>query len=97
MQFLENEFKNTRYQYEKKYFFYIFIFEQYCRFLLNLIENSINRQVYFVQEFQNAKQNAKQIAQIFDNHLNYLKIQLHTFTEKQRRIVTRASRCYTEM
>ena len=35
----------------KKHFFHIFIFEQYCRFLLNLIENSMNRQLYFAQEF----------------------------------------------
>ena len=40
----------------KKSIFHIFIFKQYCRFLLNLIENSINRQLHFVQEFQNVKQ-----------------------------------------
>ena len=32
----------------KKQFFHIFIFEQYRQFLLNLIENSINRQLHFV-------------------------------------------------
>ena len=46
----------------------------------------MNRQLHFAQKFQNVKQNEKQIAQIFDNHLNYLKIQLHSFTEEQRRI-----------
>ena len=46
----------------------------------------MNRQLHFAQKFQNAKQNEKQIAQIFDNHLSYLKVQLHSFTEKQRRI-----------
>ena len=46
----------------------------------------MNRQLHFAQKFQNVKQNEKQIAQIFDNHLNYLKIQLHLFTEKQRKI-----------
>ena len=59
---------------KKKHFFHTYIFEQYCRFLLNLIENSMNRQLHFAQKFQNAKQSEKQIAQIFDNHLNYLKI-----------------------
>ena len=46
----------------------------------------MNRQLHFARKFQNVKQNEKQIAQIFDSYLNYLKIQLHLFTKKQRRI-----------
>ena len=46
----------------------------------------MNRQLHFAEEFQNAKQNEKQIAQIFDNHLSYLKTQLHSFAKKQRRM-----------
>ena len=45
----------------KKALFYILILKQYCRFLLNLIENSMNRQLHFAQEFQNVKQSEKQI------------------------------------
>ena len=71
MQFLKSKCKNAKYQYKRKHFFYIFMFEQYCRFLLNLIENSMNRQLHFAQELQNVIQNDKQIAQIFDNHLSY--------------------------
>ena len=46
----------------------------------------MNRQLHFAQKFQNVKQSEKQIAQIFDSHLSYLKAQLHSFTEKQRRM-----------
>ena len=46
----------------------------------------MNRQLHFAQKFQNVRQSEKQIAQTFDNHLNYLKIQLHSFTKKQRRM-----------
>ena len=46
----------------------------------------MNRQLHFAQEFQDVRQSEKQTAQIFDNHLNYLKAQLHSFTKKQRRI-----------
>ena len=46
----------------------------------------MNRQLHFAQKFQNVKPNEKQTAQIFDNHLSYLKFQLHSFTEKQRRM-----------
>ena len=42
----------------------------------------MNRQLHFAQNFENAKQSEKQIAQIFDNHLNYFKVQLHSFTKK---------------
>ena len=45
----------------------------------------MNRQLHFAQKFQNVKRE-KQFAQIFDNHLNHLKIQLHSFTEKQRKM-----------
>ena len=47
----------------------------------------MNRQLHFAQKFQNVKQDEKQIAQIFNNHLSYLKAQLHSFTKKQRRII----------
>ena len=46
----------------------------------------MNRQLHFDQKFQNAKQSEKQFAQIFDNYLNYLEIQLYSFTEKQRKM-----------
>ena len=46
----------------------------------------MNRQLHFAQKFQNVKQSEKQIAQIFDSHLSYLKIQLHSFTKKQRKM-----------
>ena len=46
----------------------------------------MNRQLHFAQEFQIVKQSKKQFAQIFDNYLNYFKIQLHLFTKKQRRM-----------
>ena len=46
----------------------------------------MNRQLHFAQKFQNVKQSEKQTAQAFDNHLSYLKAQLHSFTEEQRRM-----------
>ena len=46
----------------------------------------MNRQLHFAQKFKNAKQSEKQIAQTFDSHLSYLKAQLHSFTQKQRRM-----------
>ena len=46
----------------------------------------MNNQLHFAQKFQNAKQSEKQSAQTFDNHLNYLTTQLHSFIEKQRKM-----------
>ena len=86
MQFLKGEPKNAWYQYEEEHPSHIFTFEQYCRFLLDLVEGPVNRQLLFAQEFQDARQGEKQTAQAFDSHLSYLEAQLHPFTEEQRRM-----------
>ncbi len=52
--------------------------------MFDLIENSINRYLYYAQFFSNAKQEEKQSMQIFDAFLNNLESLLILYIEKQR-------------
>ena len=58
MQVLKNGFRNTWYQYEKKKISY-FHFWTVLSIFAKSDRNSMNRQLHFVQEFQNIKQSEK--------------------------------------
>jgi hypothetical protein len=60
MQSLKEKSKKTWYRFEEQNFDHDYIFKKYCKHLLNLIENSINRHFHHAQLFSNAKQEEKQ-------------------------------------
>lgn len=86
MQFLKGTPKDSWYGFEEKNPNHNYTFQQYCNFLLNLVEDPVNRQLNFAQQFADAKQGEKQTVQNFDTHLQYLEAQLPLFTEDQRRM-----------
>lgn len=85
MQTLIDEFKKIWYIFEKKNSDHELIFQKYCNYLLNFVENSINRHLHHFQLFIDVKQKEKQSIASFDAHLNSLKNHL-IFTSKFREL-----------
>jgi hypothetical protein len=84
MRSLIKESKKTWYRLEEQNLDHDYIFKKYCKHLLDLIENLINRHLHHAQLFSNAKQKEKQSMQAFDAFLNNLESQLTSYIEKQR-------------
>jgi hypothetical protein len=61
MQSLAEKFKKTWYWFEEQNLDHDYTFKKYCEYLLDLIENSINRHFHHAQFFSNAKQEKKTI------------------------------------
>ena len=84
MQSLEGEPKEAWHRYEADGEMQNYTFEEYLKFLLNIVEDPVNRGLHMAQLFAEAKQGEKQTVRAFEAHLSSLEDQLPSYTEEQR-------------
>lgn len=84
MQCLIENCKNFWFNFEKTHPNHEYSFQQYFNFLLNLIDDSINCQLNYIQTFNETKQRNDQNVREFDVYLTNLKAHLILYTEKQQ-------------
>ncbi len=85
MIYLKNESKKLWFNHEETMFATQQIWFNFIDFLLNLIEDLINRDIDVTQQYANALQRSDQMIWTFAAHLNTLKHQLLLYSDEHKR------------
>lgn len=84
MQYFTNNFKNSLFNFKNGNFNHDYIFQMYMKFLLNFINDLINKQLNYVQTFNKTRQLNNQSIRKFEIYLTNLKIHLMSYNKKQQ-------------
>ena len=83
MQFLEKKSRDIWYRHEKISLIALKNWTFFKQFLLDLIEDSMNRNLHYAQSFNDAKQRSHQFVNDFDVYLSSIEEYLFLFTKTQ--------------
>jgi len=84
MIYLKNESKKLWFNHEETMFAAQQMWFNFINFLLNLIEDSMNRDINVIQQYANASQRSDQMIWTFATHLSTLKHQLLLYSDEHK-------------
>jgi hypothetical protein len=84
MQYLQGEPQDAWYRHYETADLNLLTWEQFKEFMLDLVEDPVNRQLHIAQRYEDAAQQPRQSAQSFAAYLSSLEAQLNPFTEEQQ-------------